>query len=190
MDLIPMKKVAQELGVHKDYALRLVHRLAEELGLRPQRGQRNAMFLSRQDTDRLVQAYQPRAAHNRHASNRVSTGLGYFYLIQLHPADLPNRFKIGYTNNMDVRLSDHKTSAPTLSLVKSWPCKRTWEEAARASITREACQWVGGEVFDGDLQGLLARADAFFSLMPSSAQFDKGGRGIEQEGDSGVARPK
>jgi len=172
MDPIPMKQGAQELGVHKDYALRLVHKHAEELGLHPQRGQRNALLLSRQDADRLVQAYQPREAHNRHSSNRESNGLGYFYLIQLHPADLPTRFKIGYTNNIDVRLSDHRTSAPTLLLVKSWPCKRTWEEAARASITREGSHWVGGEVFDGDVQGFLARADDFFSLMPSSAQFD------------------
>lgn len=174
MDLIPIKQVAKELGVHKDYGLRLVRRRAKKLGLRPQRGQRNALLLSRRDLDRLVQDYQPRISHNRPASDINPSGLGYFYLVQLHPDDLPNRLKIGYTDNIDVRLSDHRTSAPTLRLVKSWPCKRTWEEAAKASITRENCCLVGGEVYDGDVQGFITRADAFFSLMPSSACSDEG----------------
>lgn len=113
MDLIPIKQVAKELGLHKDYALRLVRRRAKKLGLRPHRGQRNALFLSRRDLDRLVQDYQPRISHNRPTSDSNLSGLGCFYLIQLHPEDLPNRLKIGYTDNIDVRLSDHRTNAPT-----------------------------------------------------------------------------
>ena len=169
MDLIPIRQVAEELGVHKDYALRLVRRRAQELGLDPKRGQRNALLLSRQDVDRLVRAYRPRVSHSRPTSDSCPTGFGCFYLIQLHPDDLPRRVKVGYTDSVEVRLSDHRTSAPTLRLVKSWPCKRTWEEAAKASVTREGCTWIGGEVFDGDVQGFLARANALFSLMPSSA---------------------
>lgn len=82
--------------------------------------------------------------------------------------------KIGYTDNLDVRQSDHRTTAPTLKLLKSWPCKRTWEEAAKASITREACRQVGDEVFDGDIHGFITRANDFFAVMPSGGFSENG----------------
>jgi len=34
------------------------------------------------------------------------------------------------------------------------------------SITREECQLVMNEVYEGDIDGFLRRADAFFSVMP------------------------
>jgi hypothetical protein len=122
-------RLAEELQINKDYALRQVKKMVPELDLKLHYGRRNALSLSRED--------------------------------------LPTRLKIGYTDNLDVRQSDHRTSAPTLLLIKSWPCRRTWEEAARASITREDCRCIGGEVFDGDVQGFVERAEAFFSIMPS-----------------------
>ena len=117
--------------------------------------------------DRLAQDYRPRLSRSGYSPDSATIGFGYFYVIQLHPDDLPNRMKIGYTDKLEVRLSDHRTSAPTLRLVKSWPCKRTWEDAAKASITRDGCRCVGGEVFDGDLQVFVERAEAFFAIMPS-----------------------
>jgi hypothetical protein len=167
METISIRQITAELGVHKDYALRLVKRRAAALHIRPQRGRRNAISLSREDADLLVRDYRPRTPRSV-ASAEQHSGFGYFYIIQLHPEDLPSRLKIGYTDNLDIRLSDHRTAAPTLKVVKSWPCKRTWEEAAKASITREHCRRVGGEVFDGDVQEFIERADAFFSLMPTS----------------------
>ena len=144
MEMVPIKKIAEELGVNKDYALRLVKRRSAALGLRPQRGRRNAVSLPREDADRLIRDYRPRvpvpAPGNEIAKQ---SDFGYFYIIQLHPEDLPDRLKIGYTDNLGVRLSDHRTSAPTLKLIRSWPCKRTWEEAAKASITRGDCRCVG-----------------------------------------------
>lgn len=167
MELVPIRQIADELGVHKDYALRLVRRRAAALGLAPHRGRRNALFLSREDADRLARDYQPRRSGSGAAENSAPRSFGYFYIIWLHPDDLPSRLKIGYTDNLEVRLSDHRTAAPTLRLVKSWPCKRTWEEAAKASITREGCRCVGGEVFDGDVRVFVKREDAFFSIMPT-----------------------
>ena len=170
MGMVSIKVVASELGVNKDYALRLAKRRATELGLNLHYGKRNALSLSREDADRLINNYRPRVLAAA-AANDVArfTGFGHFYIIQLHPEDLPTRLKIGYTDNLNVRQSDHRTNAPTLKLLKAWPCKRTWEEAAKASITREGCRRIGGdgsEVFDGDVQGFTARAEAFFSLMP------------------------
>ena len=171
MVMVSINKVAEELKVTTRHALRLVKKRAEALGIKPRFGKRHAVFLSREDADRLIDDYQPRrvSVGAFPSDAATSTGFGFFYIIQLHPEDLPTRLKIGYTDNLDVRQSDHRTSAPTLTLLKSWPCKRTWEEAAKASIAREGCRRIGGEgseVFDGDVQAFLDRAEAFFSLMP------------------------
>lgn len=170
MGMVSIKAVASELGVNKDYALRLAKKCATELDLKLHYGKRNALSISREDADRLVNNYRPRvsATATTNDTGRFA-GFGNFYIIQLHPEDLPTRLKIGYTDNLDVRQSDHRTNAPTLKLLRSWPCIRTWEEAAKASITRQGCQRFGGErseVFDGDIQGFIDRAEAFFALMP------------------------
>lgn len=147
MEMVPIKKIAEELGVNKDYALRLVKRRSTALGLRPQRGRRNAVSLSRDDADRLIRDYRPRlpipASGNEIAKH---SDFGYFYIIQLHPDDLPDRLKIGYTDNLDVRLSDHRTSAPTLELVRSWPCKRHGKRLQRR-VSRESTVGASEERF-------------------------------------------
>jgi hypothetical protein len=168
--MVSIKEVASELGVNKDYALRLAKKRATELNLKLHYGKRNALSMSREDADRLINNYRPRvsAAAATNDTGRF-TGIGNFYIIQPHPEDLPTHLKIGYTDNLDMRQLDHVTNAPTLKLLKSWPCKRTWEEAAKASITRQGCRRFGGErseVFDGDIQGFTDRAEAFFALMP------------------------
>lgn len=36
------------------------------------------------------------------------------------------------------------------------------------SIAREGCTLVLNEVYEGDVQGFIARGDAFFAVMPNS----------------------
>ncbi len=159
--MLTIRQIADKLGINKDYALRLVRKRAGALGLHPHIGSRRSLSLSSEDADRLVADHLSRRAQpSAHTSNVVRVkGFGYFYVIQLHPEDLPTRVKIGYTDNLDVRQSDHRTTAPTLRVLGAWPCKRAWEEAAKASVTRERCT----------VQGFLDRAEAFFRLMPSSS---------------------
>jgi hypothetical protein len=61
------------------------------------------------------------------ASQPVSSEVGIFYVIQLIPELDPTRLKFGYTDDIQVRLAQHRTSAPTARVVKTWPCRRTWE---------------------------------------------------------------
>ncbi len=35
------------------------------------------------------------------------------------------------------------------------------------SITREGCKLVLNEVYEGDIEGFMARGDAFFAVMPN-----------------------
>lgn len=166
MENVSIHQVAEELGISKDYALRLVKRRKKQLGISPILGARNQIFLSRIDADRLISDYEPRRSKTSSTATPTVDGFGYFYLIQLIPDEVPNRFKLGYTNNLNVRLADHRTAAPTLRLIKSWSCKPTWEAAAIASITRGSTTKVGVEVYDGDFDAFLERAESFFELMP------------------------
>jgi len=92
---------------------------------------------------------------------------GYFYLIQLVPEALPNRIKLGFADNVQKRLAEHRTAAPTAKLLKAWPCKRSWDYAAMDSITRGGCKLVLNEVYEGEIQGFVERGEHFFSVMPN-----------------------
>jgi len=92
---------------------------------------------------------------------------GYFYIVQLVPEALPNRVKIGFADNVEKRLAEHRTAAPTAKLVKAWPCKRSWDYAAMDRITRTGCKLVLNEVYEGEIKDFLERGDVFFSMMPN-----------------------
>ena len=99
----------------------------------------------------------------------VVNGHGEFYIIQVTPDDNPKRVKLGHASDVENRLRAHRTVAPTAVIIKSWPCKKTWEIAAIASISRTGCKALSNEVFDcDDLGALVKRADDFFDLMPKS----------------------
>lgn len=96
-------------------------------------------------------------------------GHGFFYAVQPLPDLAPNRIKLGWANDPDSRLSAYKTISPDAKILKSWPCRSSWERAAIASITRAECKQIGVEIFHCDnVETLLKRGDDFFALMPPS----------------------
>jgi hypothetical protein len=136
-------------------------------------------LLSKDDADLLIASYEARrgpiAAYEPRRRpvgdvDEASTGFdryGYFYIIQLIPEVLPDRVKIGFSDNVEKRLGEHKTAAPTARILKAWPCKRSWDYAVMDSVTREGCKLVLNEVFEGDINGFIERGDQFFAMMPS-----------------------
>lgn len=177
-DMVGMVELAKRLGLDRTSVRRLVAKEQNALGITLHRGKGEKLSVSREDADRLIASYESRrgpvADYEIHskpdALNDTDTPTydrhGYLYLIQLVPEALPNRVKVGFTDDVDRRLSEHRTAAPTAKIVRSWPCKRSWDYAAMDSITRTGCQLVLNEVYDGDVQGFIERAEAFFNLMP------------------------
>ena len=170
---VTYKEMAKRLGLDPTTIRRLVERYGPELAISVQKGRANTSnakwthYLSREDADRLAAFYE--TGHTRVDDPSAEEPLqrsGYFYVIQLVPEALPNRVKIGYTDNLAKRLAEHQTAAPTARLLQSWACKRSWDYAAMDSMTREGCSWVLNEVFEGDPEGFVQRGDAFFGLMP------------------------
>ena len=124
--------------------------------------------LNREDADSLIAFFdQKKKGSTTEVASEISVQrFGYFYLIQLVPEAIPNRLKIGYTDNLEQRLGEHRTAAPTCKLVKSWDCKRSWDHAAMDSITRENCKHVLNEVYEGELESFIERGNDFFANMP------------------------
>lgn len=168
-EMIGMLEIAKRLKVDANTVRRLIARESEALQLTVHRGKQDRLLLTHDDADRLIAAYEGRRGPISATVEDAAKfdRYGSFYMIQLIPEALPNRVKIGYADNVDQRLNEHRTAAPTAKLLKAWPCKRSWDYAAMDSITREGCKLVLNEVYEGDISGFLARGDQFFSYMPS-----------------------
>ena len=165
-DYISLKQLAQELGLDRSNMRKYVlSKGLSPLRVRtPESKGQLTLALTLEDADSIRDW---RAKEGFCSNVPVENGDGFFYVIQLIPEFDPLRVKLGFTNNVDARLRSHRTAAPTAQVVKFWPCKRSWENAAIASITRLGCTLVANEVYScADLNNLVERADAFFDLMP------------------------
>jgi hypothetical protein len=97
----------------------------------------------------------------------VENEVGHFYFIQLVPELDPKRVKLGFADSVPNRLQQHRTSAPTAKLLKSWPCRRSWERTAIDAVAAAGGALILNEVFEfADLDAAIQRADQFFSLLP------------------------
>jgi hypothetical protein len=169
-DSFTLVDIAKRLGIDVSTARRLVQRVGAQLGLAPTKGKQNVIYLTAEDAERLIAYYESQTNRTfaEGDSEPAFARFGFFYLIQLVPEALPNRIKVGYTDNVEKRLAEHRCSAPTAKLVKAWPCKRSWDYAAMDSITRESCALVLNEVYEGDVSAFVSRAEAFFAIMPAA----------------------
>jgi len=168
-EMVGIPEIAKRLSLDGGTVRRFIARENESLKLTLLRGKGDKLLLSRSDADRLVAAYEARRGPVAEVEEGSPTDdrFGFFYVIQLVPEALPNRVKIGFADNVDKRLNEHRTAAPTARVLQSWPCKRSWDYAAMASITREGCKLVLNEVFEGDVEGFTERGDQFFAVMPT-----------------------
>jgi len=168
-ELVGLAEIAARLTVDNRTVRRLIAQESQILGLEVQRGKGDKVLLSREHAEKVISAYLARRGPQVSTLEDTSKfdRFGYFYLIQLIPEALPDRVKIGFADNIERRLSEHRTAAPTARLLKVWPCKRSWDYAAMDSVTRFKCKLVLNEVFEGDIDGFIQRADAFFAVMPT-----------------------
>lgn len=131
------------------------------------RGQRT-LALTAEDAEelrkrRLTQGYGPGGI----LVPALPDDSGLFYVLALVPELSKERIKVGFALSLGSRLESHRTVAPTAAIVSTWPCRRSWESAAIASITREGCTLLGGEVYDcHDLSALIVRGESFFAQLP------------------------
>lgn len=173
-ETVRFSDLAKKLGVGIDTIRRTVAKVGDDLGIVAQRESHSsiAQCLSVRDADKLIRYFEERDKHIAATEPSAVAGsysnYGYFYIIQLLPELFPERVKIGYTDNLETRLREHQTAAPTARYLKSWECKRSWDQAVMDCITRKDCKLVMNEVYEGNLDLMIQRADELFRLMPSS----------------------
>jgi hypothetical protein len=178
-DMIGIPELADRLGLDRTSVRRLIAREADALNLKLHRGKGERLLLPMEDADRLIASYkarrgpvvdyQPRRVQDLAVADGDEATFdryGFFYIIQLVPEALPNRVKIGFSDDPEQRLNQHRTAAPTAKLLKTRPCKRSWDYAAMDAVTRNGCKLVLNEVYEGDVDAFVERGNAFFALMP------------------------
>lgn len=167
-DYVSIKDLAKRLGMDRSHARRYVMRLGYLFHKRrtADSGSQLTVCVTGVEADEIA---AQRADLGFTASTMVAiSDVGVFYVIQLVPDLDPKRLKLGFAESLEQRLSQHRTAAPTARVIRTWPCKRTWEVTAIDALTREGCRLILNEVFEcDDVATLLQRGDAFFSLLPA-----------------------
>ena len=126
-EFISLKTLAAEMGMDRSHARRYVLRL----GVEPQKRRTQDSGGQLTLTVSAIEAEFIKSRRNEQGflenAKPVQNEAGFFYIIQLVPELDPKRVKLGFADDVSVRLSQHRTSAPTAVVLKSWPCKRSWE---------------------------------------------------------------
>ena len=166
---ITVKQLAGELGMNRSNARKYVLALRIETKKQRTPDSRGQLTLtvSAQQAEFIRRTREEQGYGDSERPIETETGAGYFYVIQLVPELDPDRVKLGFADNVETRLAQHRTSAPTAKLLKSWPCKRSWEHAAMDAIVSIGGKLILNEVFEFDnMDAVLKQGDEFFTLLP------------------------
>jgi len=169
-EYVSLKQLAAEVGMDRSHARRYV--LA--LGLTPTK--RRTSDSGNQLTLTVTASEAEYVRNERREQGFLGSGkpvekeLGSFYVIQLVPELDPRRIKLGFADDVNQRLAQHRTSAPTASVLRSWPCKRSWEKTVIDALACSGGKLILNEVFEfEDVDKMIGRANELFSLLGDPA---------------------
>jgi hypothetical protein len=168
---ISLKELSERLNMDRSHARRYLKRLGVKTQKRrtPDSGNQLCLTVTEKQAAEIIEARQNEGFLNSDKS--VITESGFFYVIQLVPELDPNRLKLGFAININERLSQHRTAAPTSVVVKSWPCKRSWETTVMDCLASVGCRLILNEVFEcDDIEKLLKKGDELFSILPNPGE--------------------
>ena len=166
-EYVSLKELAEELGMDRSHARKYVL----NLGLKPVKrrtpdsGGQPALTVSAEEAEFIRRTRKEQGFLG--SGTVVTSEAGFFYVIQLVPDLDPNRVKLGFADSVETRLSQHRTSAPTARILKSWPCKRSWERTVIDALAAVGGRLILNEVFEfSDMEAVLRRAEDLFALLP------------------------
>ena len=162
-----MVDVASMLGMDRAHARRYVISLGYRwLKVRAPNGQLSNA-LTREEAEAIVDYRRRDGFSLAQQERQLPETWGEFYIVRLIPELAPNRIKVGFSVSACGRLAAHRTSAPTAEIVRTWPCKRTWELCIIDAAICFGCQQVGLEVYDcEDVEAVVGRCDRIFGSLP------------------------
>jgi hypothetical protein len=164
---ISVKHLAEQLGMDRSHARRYVLKL----GFKPQKrrtadsGSQLTLTVTTQEAETILKNRRDRGFTPE--AKALESEAGVFYVIQLVPELDAKRIKLGFAIDLNDRLVQHRTSAPTATVLKSWPCKRSWETTVMDCLSSVACRHILNEVFECDsLDDLTRKGDELFRILP------------------------
>lgn len=165
--LVPLRLLARELRVDRSHFRRYVLRL----GITPQKrrtpdsGNKLVVTVTAPEADRIRAARREQGYES--PCGEFDETVGVFYVVQLVPELDPNRVKLGFADDAPNRLAQHRTAAPTAKLLKTWPCKRSWEWTVIDALSTADCKLILNEVYECcDVARLLTHGDQLFAMLP------------------------
>jgi len=166
-DYISIKHLAERLGMDRSHARRYVLKL----GFKPEKrrtrdsGNQLSLTVTADEADAILKHRTEQGFAGQ--SKAVETEAGIFYVIQLVPELDPRRIKLGFAIDLNDRLVQHRTAAPTAKILKSWSCKRSWEGTIMDCLASQDCRHILNEVFECEnIENLMKRGDDLFNLLP------------------------
>ena len=169
-DFVSLKQLAAELGLDRSNTRKYVLRSGIQPHRRrtPDSGGQLTLALTVEEAKAIRAKRAEEGFLGSHSP--IVKEFGVFYLIQLVPELDPRRIKLGFADDIAMRMAQHKTAAPTASLVKTWSCKRSWELTVIDCLSVD-CKLILNEVYEcEDVPGLVAKADRLFDLLPGPDQ--------------------
>jgi hypothetical protein len=164
---ISIKHLAESLGMDRSHARRYVLKLGFKPAKRRTKDSGNQLTLTvtSEEADAILKHRREQGFAGQ--SKAVETEAGVFYVIQLVPELDPRRIKLGFAVDLNDRLTQHRTAAPTAKVLKSWPCKRAWEVTVMDYLSSMGCRHILNEVFEcDDLDSLLKGGEELFRILP------------------------
>jgi hypothetical protein len=174
-DLISVIDLAKQYGKRKQSIFKILKRLGIEAKKLPGANNRGQViaYITNDEARFVVNDFTSERmatmSENERASSLPEVLLaeqGVFYLLLLEPNHDPGRFKVGFAASLPERLRQLRCSAPLMTVVRTWPCKRLWEKTAIECVA-EGCERLHTEVFrTASLEPVVAKCEQFFELMP------------------------
>jgi len=166
-EYVSVKRLAEIINMDRSHA----HRYIKKLGIKPQKrrmADSNNQLANTVTEDEAALIIKQRKTTGFTAERiPVTTECGVFYIIQLVPELDHRRIKLGFAIDLNDRLTQHRTSAPTAEVVKYWSCKRLWEKTVMDCLTSVSCRHILNEVFECEaLNELIAWGDILFDILP------------------------
>jgi hypothetical protein len=118
-EFVTMKELAKRLGMDRSHARRYVLRLGYSFHMRrtPDSVGQLTLCVTSGEADEIC---SQRRAQGFDASTVVAAPeIGVFYIIQLVPELDPKRLKLGFAEEINQRLSQHRTAAPTAQVLRT-----------------------------------------------------------------------
>ncbi len=170
-ELIPVWKIAEELKLDRSHLLKGIksrkYGLIELKFIRDRNKQnQEVVAIAKRDYD-IIKNYRIDNGFGEKGIITSATDKGFFYIIQTNPDSIPNRYKFGFTNDIDNRIRSYKSVCPNMKIIDKFECN-TFHEQPLLRMVSKYGKRIGQELYEIDNIDLIIKEikEVLDKLMP------------------------